>query len=133
MAAPVLLLDVDGVLNAVQPAWPAPPHHATASTNGQTYRLCWAPALLDRLRGWHLEGRVELRWATTWCGDAEQLERLWGLPALARALGDDDLDSPDRIFLGKLYAALAVVQSAHANDPYISRPACAASRTSPAS
>ena len=110
MTAPVLLLDVDGVLNAVRPAWPAPPRHATAVTNGQTYRLCWAPELLDRLRGWHLDGRVELRWATTWCRDADQLELLWGLPVLARSLGDDDLRSFGRIFLGKLNAALAVVE-----------------------
>ena len=110
MTAPVLLLDVDGVLNAVRPGWSAPPRHASASTNGQTYRLCWAPELLDRLRSWHLDGRVELRWSTTWCRDADQLERLWSLPALARALGDDDLGSFGRILTGKLSAALAVVE-----------------------
>ena len=110
MTAPVLLLDVDGVINAVQPGWSALARHATASTNGQTYRMCWAPDLLDRLRGWHLDGRVELRWATTWCRDADQLERLWDLPALARALDDDDLGSPGRIFAAKLNAALAVVE-----------------------
>ena len=110
MTAPVLLLDVDGVVNAVRPRWSALPRQATASTNGQTYRLCWAPDLLDRLRSWHLDGRVELRWATTWCPDADQLERLWNLPSLPRALSDDDVGSPDRIFLGKLNAALAVVE-----------------------
>lgn len=113
MAAPVLLLDVDGVLNVARPGWAAPPRHATASTNGQTYPLCWAPDLLDRLRDWHLDGRAELRWATTWCRDADQLERLWGLPPLARALADDDLGSFLRILFGKLNAALAVVEEEH--------------------
>lgn len=110
MTVPVLLLDVDGVLNAVRPEWSAPPRHATASTNGQTYRLCWAPELLDRLRGWHLDERVELRWATTWCHDADQLERLWNLPPLARALDDDDLGSFLRILIAKVNASLAVVE-----------------------
>jgi hypothetical protein len=110
MTVPVLLLDVDGVLNAVQPGWSAPPRRATASTNGLTYRLTWAPEMLDRLRSWHLDGRVELRWATTWCPDADQLERLWNLPPLPRALGDDDLGSFARILAGKLNAALAVVE-----------------------
>jgi hypothetical protein len=102
---------LDGVLNAVRRDWSAPARHATASTGGLTYRMCCAPDLLDRLRAWHRDGRVELRWATTWCRDADQLEPLWDLPPLARAMDDDDLGSQGRIVAAKLRAGVRVTAS----------------------
>ncbi|WP_153054228.1 HAD domain-containing protein [Planomonospora sphaerica] len=73
------LLDVDGVINASRPGWGAAPRSGTA------YRMRWAPALLDRIRALHRAGGVEIRWCSTWCADADQLERLLALPRLARA------------------------------------------------
>jgi hypothetical protein len=110
MGVPVWLLDVDGVLNASRPAWSGPPRQATATAGGQSYRLRWAPALLERLRQLHLDGHVELRWATTWCPDAQQLERLWALPALVRALDEGDTISPGHTLHAKVSAALAVLE-----------------------
>lgn len=45
----------------------------------------WAPALVDRIRQLHTNGTVQVRWATTWCAYAAQLERLWRFPVLERA------------------------------------------------
>lgn len=81
---PVWLLDVDGVLNASRPGWGGPPRTRNATSHGVGYRIRWSPALLDRVRALHLSGRVEIRWCTTWCPDADQLEALFGLPALRR-------------------------------------------------
>lgn len=85
---PVWLLDVDGVVNATRPGWHAPPRRAYAYDAGTAYRLRWAPALIDRIRALHASGTVEVRWCTTWCAYADQLERMWRLPRLDRAFCD---------------------------------------------
>jgi hypothetical protein len=84
MGRPVWLLDVDGVLNAARPGWGAAPHAGTAYSDGESYRLRWAPALVDRIRALHRAGTVEIRWCTTWCSDADQVERLLSLPRFER-------------------------------------------------
>ena len=66
---PVLLLDVDGVLNAVQPALPEGWRRGTY--NG--YVLSWDPTVTARLRKWHESGRAELQWLTTWTEKADEL------------------------------------------------------------
>ncbi|MEN3305778.1 MAG: hypothetical protein V7603_1980 [Micromonosporaceae bacterium] len=86
MTVPVWLLDVDGVLNAARPGWGAAPRRAVAFSGGMNWPIRWAPALLNRIRALHASGMVEIRWCTTWCPDAENLERLFRLPALPRAL-----------------------------------------------
>ncbi|MEV5819393.1 hypothetical protein AB0L22_09470 [Micromonospora haikouensis] len=86
---PVWLLDVDGVINASRPGWSAAPRKGYASDNTTSYRLRWAPALIDRIRTIHKAGTVEIRWCTTWCAYADQLERLFALPPLGRAFTDD--------------------------------------------
>ena len=83
--APVWLLDVDGVLNASRPGWGGPPRIRFAYSGGLEYRIRWAPALLERIRALHAARRVEVRWCTTWCAEAEQLERLFAMPVLSRA------------------------------------------------
>lgn len=85
---PVWLLDVDGVINANKPGWSAPPRRATAYADGIGWKMRWAPALIDRIRALHASGRVEIRWATTWCAYADQLERMWRLPPLDRAFNE---------------------------------------------
>lgn len=87
---PAWLLDVDGVINAMQPGWGAAPRKAgvwSASDSFQ-YTIRWAPALVDRIRALHKAGTVEVRWCTTWCADANALESLWRLPRLDRAFTD---------------------------------------------
>lgn len=82
----VWLLDVDGVLNAIRPGWGAAPRNGTAYSGGHPYRLRWAPALVTRILAQRTA--VTLRWCSTWCSDADQVERLMGFPPLDRAWTD---------------------------------------------
>jgi hypothetical protein len=66
---PVLLLDVDGVLNAMR--WELPPGWEQGTFNG--YVLSWDPGITARLRGLHESGRVEIQWLTTWATNADRL------------------------------------------------------------
>lgn len=66
---PVLLLDVDGVLNALVLELPAGWHRGVF----RGYTLTWDPTITARLRGWHAAGRVELQWLTTWTREADRL------------------------------------------------------------
>ena len=68
-APPVLLLDVDGVLNAVRRELPEGWRRGTF--NG--YVLSWDPTVVARLRAMHEAGRVELQWLTTWTEMADRL------------------------------------------------------------
>lgn len=85
---PVWLLDVDGVVNATRPGWGTAPRRATAYADGVGWTIRWAPALVDRIRALVAAGQVEVRWCTTWCPWADQLERLWLLPPLGRAFNE---------------------------------------------
>ncbi len=60
---PVLLLDVDGVINAFNPGWG---DTARAKCAGLTVR--WSPDMVARIRALHASGLDEVRWSTTWCG-----------------------------------------------------------------
>ncbi|MEO3820900.1 hypothetical protein [Plantactinospora sp. B24E8] len=86
----VWLLDVDGVVNAARPGWGGPPRRDTVSSASDSchYPMRWAPPLVDRIRTLHRSGLVEVRWCSTWCPDADALERLWLLPPLERAFVD---------------------------------------------
>lgn len=94
----LLLLDVDGVLNAVtrtpDPAvWPDW-REGIASANGSTWPIRFSPTVTARVRAWHDSGRVELQWLTTWGHAAnDSLRRLLGLPELAVAGTHDDAGS----------------------------------------
>ncbi|RBY75131.1 hypothetical protein DQ239_17440 [Blastococcus sp. TF02-09] len=66
---PVLLLDVDGVLNAVRVDLPE--GWRRGRFNG--YVLSWDPTVVARLRALHESGRVELQWLTTWTEMADRL------------------------------------------------------------
>jgi hypothetical protein len=84
--APVWLLDVDGVLNAKRPSWHTMPRRAyVADSAGRDWIIRWAPELIARIRKLIDAGAVEVRWCTTWCPDADRLEKLWSLPSLGRA------------------------------------------------
>ncbi|MEX5718573.1 HAD domain-containing protein [Geodermatophilus maliterrae] len=66
---PILLLDVDGVLNAarreLREGW------ERGVFNG--FVLSWDPTVTARLRELHESGRVEIQWLTTWTTDADRL------------------------------------------------------------
>jgi HAD domain in Swiss Army Knife RNA repair proteins len=66
---PILLLDVDGVLNATRPDLPE--GWERGLFNG--YVLVWDPSVTARLRELHDSGRVEIQWLTTWTTDADRL------------------------------------------------------------
>ena len=68
-AVPVLLLDVDGVLNA--PRADLPEGWQRGRFNG--FLLSWDPTVTARLRELHEAGRVEIQWLTTWAEDADRL------------------------------------------------------------
>ncbi|GGR89470.1 hypothetical protein GCM10010169_37120 [Micromonospora fulviviridis] len=108
---PVWLLDVDGVLNVSRPGWGAPPRRSQvwADSEAVSYQVRWAPALVARIRALHGCGAVEVRWCTTWCPDAERLERLWGLPPLVRSLDADPMPRGSACWPLKRAAARAVV------------------------
>ena len=80
---PLILLDVDGVLNALAlqpgPAWE---RHTCQSWNG-TYRVRLNPAHGPMLLNLAAETGAELVWATTWTSDAnKQIGPKIGLPEL---------------------------------------------------
>jgi hypothetical protein len=85
---PVLLLDVDGVLNAVRRDLPGGWRRGTY--NG--YVLSWDPTVTARLRELHESGRVELQWLTTWTELADSLlADPMGLPRGLRTHSRDDV------------------------------------------
>src|SRR5215212_4009143 len=66
---PILLLDVDGVLNAARRD--PPEGWRQGLFNG--FLLSWDPTITARLRELHESGRVEIQWLTTWTTDADRL------------------------------------------------------------
>lgn len=66
---PLLLLDVDGVLNALKADMPEGWRRGVY--NG--YTLSWNPEVTNRLALWHTTGLVEIQWLTTWTHDADAL------------------------------------------------------------
>jgi hypothetical protein len=101
----IWLLDVDGVINASRAGWSSKPLSGNAYFNGFSYRMHWAPQLISRMRVLLQQPSVAIVWATTWCGDTDQLEKLFKLPALPSA-------APTRMEGSDKYkAALEVVDS----------------------
>lgn len=91
---PLLLLDVDGVLNAFDSpvdasdqAW----RHGFARAQGTLWPITFSPVVVAALRAWHEQGRVEVQWLTTWGHAAnDSLRELLGLPQLQVAGTYDD-------------------------------------------
>ena len=94
---PILLLDVDGVLNAARVELPEGWKRGTF--NG--FVLSWDPTVTARLREWHESGRVEIQWLTTWTTDADRLlAEPMGLPRGLKV--HDREDAAPTGFLGRL-------------------------------
>ena len=66
---PILLLDVDGVLNAARLDLPKGWRRGTF--NG--FVLSWDPTVTARLRDLHESARVEIQWLNTWTTNADLL------------------------------------------------------------
>jgi hypothetical protein len=103
----VWLLDVDGVINVSRPGWGGPARSGYAFAGGQGFRIRWAPALVARIRALHDAGRVDIRWCSTWCSDASQIEDLLGLPPLIRSWTEERIGSAAS--MAKLATARAVL------------------------
>jgi len=68
-APPILLLDVDGVLNAARMDLPEGWRRGIFNE----FVLSWDPTVTARLRELHESGRVEIQWLTTWTENADLL------------------------------------------------------------
>jgi hypothetical protein len=83
---PILLLDVDGVLNAARLDHPAGWRRGTYGG----FVMTWDPTVTARLRALHEASRVEIHWLTTWAENADRLlAEPMGLPRGLRAHGQD--------------------------------------------
>ena len=94
-ALPLVLLDVDGVLNAVR-AWGRSTawddwRTGSATADGRSFPITWSPTVVEAVRSW--QDLAEVQWLTTWGHDANaSLRRLLELPELPVAGTYDDVD-----------------------------------------
>lgn len=88
---PVLLLDIDGVVNSLLKAppthaWPKEAWREVDFVSGpNTWPLLWAAPVVDYLTGLHEADRVEFRWHSTWQEEAPQFGAAVGLPVFGVA------------------------------------------------
>lgn len=84
MSKPVLLLDIDGVVNAISKT---EPRHVWPTlvwsrdgypSGGVVFPLLWSRPVIEYLVD--LSERVEVRWHTTWQEEAHEFARIVGLP-----------------------------------------------------
>ncbi|GAA3291490.1 hypothetical protein Dvina_29840 [Dactylosporangium vinaceum] len=109
--APVWLLDVDGVLNTRRPLWGSDLFRGTARAGNIDWPIRWAPALIERIVRLRALGLVEVRWCSTWCTDADEIENLFSLPPLRCALSADQLSTVESTDDLKRAAARQVLAS----------------------
>ena len=91
---PLVLLDVDGVLNAIggTGAWPDW-RRGFATAEGRQFPITWSPSVVAAVRSW--QELADVQWLTTWGHDANaSLRHLLSLPELPVAgtydtAGDD--------------------------------------------
>ena len=106
---PVMLLDLDGVLNAItkkpnRSIWPVKSWRSgSAQCGGMDWPIMWAVDVVKFLTEVHESGRAEIRWHTTWQHEAQNVADLVGLPKFAIA---DAPEAPaDGASNGELIAA----------------------------
>jgi hypothetical protein len=115
---PILLLDVDGVLNAAR--LDLPDGWSRGTFNG--FVLTWDPTVTARLRALHESGRVEIQWLTTWTTNADALlAEPMGLPRGLKTHGR--ADAAPTGFLGPLrgeggWWKLAAAREVAAAEPH---------------
>ncbi len=109
---PVWLLDVDGVLNATRPGWGGPPTTRSITSQGLSWRMRFAPQAVARIRAIATASRAEIRWATTWAGQIDDLSRVFSLPTFPAAFEmSGETTTQAMVAPLKLAAALAVAHS----------------------
>src|SRR3954469_2882256 len=97
---PILLLDVDGVLNAAR--LDLPDGWQRGTFNG--FVLSWDPTVTARVRELHESRRVKIQWLTTWTTNADRLlAEPMGLPRGLKTHACADVAPAG--FLGQLRAA----------------------------
>lgn len=91
---PLVLVDVDGVLNALGPPVEGTPWQTgSAVAEGRAYPIRWSRPVVERVLGW--TELADVQWLTTWGHDANtSLRHLLALPELPVAgthdgAGDD--------------------------------------------
>ncbi len=123
---PVVLLDVDGVLNAITRK-PDPNvwsrwREGSANSGTRDYPIRWAEEVAEFIGELHTSGRAEVRWHTTWQQYAQTaIEPLLGLPRFEVADAPEFTDrsheaaaiAAGRPTWWKLPAAERVVQQEH--------------------
>jgi hypothetical protein len=93
---PVWLLDVDGVIGVERKGkWP----RVWNGLIGPAY-LRWAPALVREISKIHHSDLVEIRWCSSWCEHADQVEGALGLPSFARAAFVGNVVDKSNVALG---------------------------------
>lgn len=86
MSKPVLLLDIDGVVNSLlakppSMGWPKEAwREAVYESNTNEFPLLWSAPVIDYLSTLHDQDRVEIRWHTTWQEQAPEFGKIVGLP-----------------------------------------------------
>ncbi|HEU0103973.1 MAG TPA: hypothetical protein VFR07_16780 [Mycobacteriales bacterium] len=92
---PLVLVDVDGVLNALGPpdsSWPDW-QRGSATALGRSWPIRWSPSVVAAVRSWI--DQADVRWLTTWGHDANGgLHTLLGLPELPVAGTHADVAAP---------------------------------------
>lgn len=85
---PLVLLDIDGVLNAFErdedslDGW----ERGYATSDGTSWSITYCPEVVAALRELHESGAVEIQWLTTWGHDANgDLRELLEMPKLVVA------------------------------------------------
>lgn len=112
MTTTVWLLDVDGVINAPRAGWDTQPQRSHVTTDGIPFRLSWEPRVVAAIRRLHTTvDSLDIRWCTSWCHWAGQLERLWELPRLSRAFHEPINGAA--LSIAKLAAAREVLAQGH--------------------
>jgi hypothetical protein len=70
LQVPLILLDIDGVINMGEPRrsrWPQlKTKNVVDKRNGRSYRFDYAVGVVDQLNQWADSGLAEIRWLTTW-------------------------------------------------------------------
>lgn len=86
MSKPVLLLDIDGVVNAISRDFPRYAwgtllwQTAEYPSNGELFPLMWSRPVIEYLGSLYVQDRVEIRWHTTWQEEAHEFASIVGLP-----------------------------------------------------
>lgn len=92
---PVMLLDLDGVINAIGDLGPDLPlkdwkRGTACSSPGNDWPIRWSPTTVAFLNDIHARGLVEIRWHTTWQIAAWNVSDLVGLPRFDIAVAPEN-------------------------------------------